>query len=623
MIPALPIVRYALVWLAPMLSLVVASASARAEPPAVEFALYARQYGGTVLTRSVQTAHRDFVIDAVSELTIRITSLSANLVPSVLTPAGQTITSDNIHMFPGAEFEHAKGLSAPGPGIFMYGADSTPGDKYIFRLPGSMTPGTFRVMVTDTTVTGPSLVFMEIELDSAKQAALIAVKPIAVSSHSNTLVVAVFDGDQPVVGAQVTATVFPPAGEPYEVTLVDVGPPDGGGFNGDWEADDGLYSVLLPPSQFASPGSYDVLGRVRKFAEDGQTVVFERHVATTVQVVTQAAALTASPVSSFARDDDADGCPDRLVLSVPLVVGTAGVFQLQATLRAASGSELLAVGRGNLSAGPVVFEAEVPGDEIVTFAESGPYEVVHVALWYNSGEGYVPSDEVYGSLGVTPSFDVSDFDCPKRLAFTRLIAAEPFDDEPDGMHDGIEISLGLSTTVPGEYAWSLWLLAECGAPLAGVSGLVQLLGGVPEEVVSGLFPAHTFAGEGLDGAYRLVDLHVTGPGGSIFESVVGVTGALYAWEFSGYQTPRDCNGDGLADRCQVEENPGLDRDYNGILDACECRADVNGDGYLDVSDIFTFLSLWFGGDPLADFNSSGMLEVQDILAFLQAWFSGC
>ena len=54
-----------------------------------------------------------------------------------------------------------------------------------------------------------------------------------------------------------------------------------------------------------------------------------------------------------------------------------------------------------------------------------------------------------------------------------------------------------------------------------------------------------------------------------------------------------------------------------------CPADYNGDGLLNVQDIFDFLAGWFSNDPSADFNGVGGLGVQDIFDFLAAWFAGC
>jgi hypothetical protein len=53
-----------------------------------------------------------------------------------------------------------------------------------------------------------------------------------------------------------------------------------------------------------------------------------------------------------------------------------------------------------------------------------------------------------------------------------------------------------------------------------------------------------------------------------------------------------------------------------------CPADFNGNGTLEIQDIFDFLNAWFAGSPAADFSGGG-LAVQDIFDFLNAWFAGC
>ncbi|MBY0261822.1 MAG: hypothetical protein K2Q20_05735 [Phycisphaerales bacterium] len=54
-----------------------------------------------------------------------------------------------------------------------------------------------------------------------------------------------------------------------------------------------------------------------------------------------------------------------------------------------------------------------------------------------------------------------------------------------------------------------------------------------------------------------------------------------------------------------------------------CRADFNGSGVVEVSDIFAFLSAWFASDLRADVNDDGSRTVSDIFAFLTLWFARC
>ncbi|HMN41109.1 MAG TPA: GC-type dockerin domain-anchored protein [Phycisphaerales bacterium] len=61
----------------------------------------------------------------------------------------------------------------------------------------------------------------------------------------------------------------------------------------------------------------------------------------------------------------------------------------------------------------------------------------------------------------------------------------------------------------------------------------------------------------------------------------------------------------------------------GFLTPRTCPADFNGNGTLEVADIFAFLNAWFAGSPAADFDGLSGLQVADIFAFLNAWFAGC
>src|SRR5205807_22239 len=54
-----------------------------------------------------------------------------------------------------------------------------------------------------------------------------------------------------------------------------------------------------------------------------------------------------------------------------------------------------------------------------------------------------------------------------------------------------------------------------------------------------------------------------------------------------------------------------------------CPADFNGDGVVNVSDIFAFLAAWFAGNPRANASGLNGIDVQDIFTFLAQWFSGC
>lgn len=54
-----------------------------------------------------------------------------------------------------------------------------------------------------------------------------------------------------------------------------------------------------------------------------------------------------------------------------------------------------------------------------------------------------------------------------------------------------------------------------------------------------------------------------------------------------------------------------------------CSADFDGNGEVQVPDIFAFLSAWFEQDPIADLDGVPGIGVPDIFFFLSLWFTGC
>ncbi|MCW5757067.1 MAG: hypothetical protein KIT54_07525 [Phycisphaeraceae bacterium] len=70
---------------------------------------------------------------------------------------------------------------------------------------------------------------------------------------------------------------------------------------------------------------------------------------------------------------------------------------------------------------------------------------------------------------------------------------------------------------------------------------------------------------------------------------------------------------------------GLDRNANGVPDACErsCAADCDGSGTVDLIDFLCFQNRFASGDMRADCNGDGVLDLFDFLCFLEAFGLGC
>ncbi|MFI4854189.1 MAG: PQQ-binding-like beta-propeller repeat protein [Phycisphaerales bacterium JB065] len=71
-----------------------------------------------------------------------------------------------------------------------------------------------------------------------------------------------------------------------------------------------------------------------------------------------------------------------------------------------------------------------------------------------------------------------------------------------------------------------------------------------------------------------------------------------------------------------DDDNGTDSGSAYVFDV-SCRADLNGDGFLDTSDVTIFLDLYDDGDPMADWNHDGSIDYFDVQAFISDVNAGC
>ena len=83
----------------------------------------------------------------------------------------------------------------------------------------------------------------------------------------------------------------------------------------------------------------------------------------------------------------------------------------------------------------------------------------------------------------------------------------------------------------------------------------------------------------------------------------------------------DCNGNGVADTCDIARGDSLDLNGNGIPDECEpVPGDLNGDGIVDGADLGIMLGAWGECDGCdADLNGDGTVDGGDLGVLLGNW----
>jgi hypothetical protein len=99
----------------------------------------------------------------------------------------------------------------------------------------------------------------------------------------------------------------------------------------------------------------------------------------------------------------------------------------------------------------------------------------------------------------------------------------------------------------------------------------------------------------------------------------------YAATFNGEQDVYflevgDCNNNGVHDGTDISGGSSTDYNIDGIPDDCQCVADINGSGSVNVMDFLLLLAAWGPtlGNP-ADINLDNSVDVLDFLILLAAW----
>ncbi|MHC5115353.1 MAG: hypothetical protein ACYTGP_13100 [Planctomycetota bacterium] len=132
----------------------------------------------------------------------------------------------------------------------------------------------------------------------------------------------------------------------------------------------------------------------------------------------------------------------------------------------------------------------------------------------------------------------------------------------------------------------------------------------------------------------LAYLVISTGGGSEIELLVGAAGAdpdcvvaagLFACSFNPTIeevsfSGEDCDANGEDDMIDLLIGGGADENDNGVLDTCECTADLDGSGGVDFGDLLSIIAAWGPCDACPeDLSANGIVDFADILEVLGTW----
>ena len=98
--------------------------------------------------------------------------------------------------------------------------------------------------------------------------------------------------------------------------------------------------------------------------------------------------------------------------------------------------------------------------------------------------------------------------------------------------------------------------------------------------------------------------------------------AAFAGELLTLDRLLDCDKSGVPDAIEVAQGVLVDSNEDGTPDACQCLADLTGDGQVAAQDLAIMLGYWDSngsGAIDADINDDAIVNAADLSILLSAW----
>ncbi|MBS3798493.1 Ig-like domain-containing protein [Pseudoalteromonas sp. BDTF-M6] len=330
---------------------------------------------------------------------------------------------------------------------------------------------------------------------------------------------AIYQGAEPYLDAKVKYTISEGGQKIHEFTIVD------DGMHGDFQAEDGAYDFYFEPLKV---GGYTL--DVEMFDLSADTEVLITNFSRKFRVYEKYIGLSKNIIEETV-DTDGDGYFD--ILQISFAITYLGTFSdhLNAIVSLVTEDGVRLTQRTTITSDNtsdyLIFEFS--GKELRKTGFSGEYLVDSLRLSYKGDAQFL-----YKNLGDTKHYSFAEWERPE-LIYLGNFEESPFDENGDGVYEGINIAYQVDSQVEGEFGISLKARNSQGKRIAnfGVSA-VDINIGVND--IRYKVPAREFTLAEESTAVTLTDFlihanftqYLTGK-----EEFVGTTRYYSCWQFVG------------------------------------------------------------------------------------------
>ncbi len=464
-------------------------------------ALFSAQFEVDRLAPGLTTGEKTFCVDdADNSISLEIFSNVDDLFTRVSSPANQLLDATTIGLF-GGQFE-----AFGNPLVFDDVAMpilpfSTQGFHYLFKFP-SLGPGQYTVeFEANPALAEEVAVITQVVTDSRIATNVLASPTELTLGKSILLTVPFFNGQVPIIGANVQVTIMGENVSPTELTLLD------DGDRGDVETGDGLYTGMFTPTEV---GTYEVAAKIQ--APTWIDTPCFRKAGTHFTVFEPTSRLTGT-VHDESVDSNGDGRPDQVLVRVATNTVKAGEYRAFVHLQTATGQRLFRSDAATLTTGlgeiAVAFEIEA----LRELGEDGPYQITRLGLIYYGEHGVIQSDHLL-QVGTTQAYHLDQFEKP-LFSLTGITTSQGIDADGNGLFEQLRVAIEIEVAQSGFYTWTVNLTDSNEEMITFATSEYYLYAGINQMVVN--FDAAALEQFGADGPYLLRDLVLQGP--AIFQIV--------------------------------------------------------------------------------------------------------